>query len=306
MRILVYGAGVIGTLYAAKLKLAGHDVTVLARNPRLAAIRADGLIIENILTFARSITAVDTTEISAGAYDLALITVRRDQLAQIIPDLLAAPNIATILLMLNNPLGAGPVDDRFIAGFPGAGGTLEANVVRYALIPQQPTTVGEPGGRESPRLHTIVQTLRSAGFKTHISRNMDGWLKSHAFFITAIAAALYRAGADTRQLARDDSTLRLMCEGIAEGFRAVRSLDRVVEPLPLKILFTWMPRAYAVRYWRRYFETDMGDYVFARHVRASSDEMRALAADCRVLLRQAAIPAPALAELYGAIDSYRK
>ena len=31
MKILVYGAGNIGSLYAAKLKDAGHDVTILAR-----------------------------------------------------------------------------------------------------------------------------------------------------------------------------------------------------------------------------------------------------------------------------------
>ena len=31
MRILVYGAGVIGSLYAAKLQAAGQEVTVLAR-----------------------------------------------------------------------------------------------------------------------------------------------------------------------------------------------------------------------------------------------------------------------------------
>ena len=39
MKILVYGAGTIGSLYAAKLKDAGHDVTILARGRRLHEIR---------------------------------------------------------------------------------------------------------------------------------------------------------------------------------------------------------------------------------------------------------------------------
>ncbi len=34
MDILVYGAGVLGSLYAARLQQAGQHVTILARGPR--------------------------------------------------------------------------------------------------------------------------------------------------------------------------------------------------------------------------------------------------------------------------------
>jgi 2-dehydropantoate 2-reductase len=40
MKILVYGAGVIGTLYAARLQEAGRQVTVLARGGRCRQPRA--------------------------------------------------------------------------------------------------------------------------------------------------------------------------------------------------------------------------------------------------------------------------
>ena len=43
MKILVYGAGVIGTLYAARLQEGNHRVTVVARGQRLADIRRYGL-----------------------------------------------------------------------------------------------------------------------------------------------------------------------------------------------------------------------------------------------------------------------
>lgn len=47
MRILVFGAGVIGSVYAAHLLRAGHEVTLLARGQRLADLTASGLVVEN-------------------------------------------------------------------------------------------------------------------------------------------------------------------------------------------------------------------------------------------------------------------
>jgi 2-dehydropantoate 2-reductase len=62
MKILSYGAGVIGTLYAAKLQEAGHRVTVLARGQRLADIRQYGLVLEEIVRGGRSTIQADTIE----------------------------------------------------------------------------------------------------------------------------------------------------------------------------------------------------------------------------------------------------
>jgi 2-dehydropantoate 2-reductase len=300
MKILVFGAGVIGSLYAAKLKQAGHDVTLLARGPRLANIRTHGLILEDVVTQQRSTTPIHATDHLNAAYDLALITIRRDQLEAALPQLLESP-IPTFLFLLNNPLAANPFAGRAPLGFPGAGGTLEGPIVRYTLIPQQPTTIAA-----HPRAKSIAKTLREAGFKTQISRDMTGWLQCHAFFITAIAGALYRSGADTQRLSNNPATLRLMCDGIGEGFQTVRTLGRSIQPFALKILITRMPRSFAVRYWRNYFSKPMADYVLARHARASPNEMRAIAADCRQMLAQSQINSPALSELYQEIDAYRK
>ncbi len=44
MRLLIYGAGVIGSLYATLFSQAGYDVTVYARGKRLEALKEKGLI----------------------------------------------------------------------------------------------------------------------------------------------------------------------------------------------------------------------------------------------------------------------
>ena len=44
MRILIYGAGVIGSLYAALFAKTGYDVSIYARGKRLEALQTKGLL----------------------------------------------------------------------------------------------------------------------------------------------------------------------------------------------------------------------------------------------------------------------
>jgi 2-dehydropantoate 2-reductase len=311
VKILVYGAGVIGTLYAARLQEGGNRVTVVARDQRLADIRRYGLALEDIFGHGQSTTHVDTTERVGpdDQYDIALIAVRRDQVASIVPELTANNRIPTLIFMLNNPTGSSDLAqalgrDRVLLGFPGAGGTRDGHLVRYAMIAQQPTTLGELDGKRTPRLRRLVETFRQCGFPTTTSRDMDAWLKAHAFFVTAISGAIYIAGGDCRRLSEDKATVALMAKGVREGYSAVRALGLSVAPFALKVLFTWLPPMFAIYYWRNFFASKMADYVFGRHARAASREMRELANDCRSLLEKSRVEAPALRQLYSAIDAY--
>jgi hypothetical protein len=104
-------------------------------------------------------------------------------------------------------------------------------------------------------------------------------IKAHAFFVTAVSGAIYMVGGDCRRLSEDSAALTLMTKGVREGFAAVRALGRTVTPFPLRVLFAWMPQWFAVAYWRRFFASDMADYVFGRHARSASREMREIASD---------------------------
>lgn len=44
MKLLIYGAGVIGCLYAALFSEAGYDTTVYARGKRLESLQNNGLL----------------------------------------------------------------------------------------------------------------------------------------------------------------------------------------------------------------------------------------------------------------------
>ena len=47
VRILVLGAGVIGSLYVGRLLEAGHEVVLVARGVRLTDLLAHGLILQD-------------------------------------------------------------------------------------------------------------------------------------------------------------------------------------------------------------------------------------------------------------------
>ncbi|MDB5612213.1 MAG: 2-dehydropantoate 2-reductase [Bradyrhizobium sp.] len=43
MRICIFGAGAVGSHFAVRLALAGHDVSCVMRGPHLEAVKAKGL-----------------------------------------------------------------------------------------------------------------------------------------------------------------------------------------------------------------------------------------------------------------------
>ena len=128
MKILVVGAGVLGSLYAARLQKSGNDVTVLARGDRLEEIRQDGLLLEDFMTRERTVTSVKTIPAleADDPYDWGIILVRKEQLATVLPFLKENKNIPNLLFMVNNPAGSDFLNntlgsERVIDGLSGRG-----------------------------------------------------------------------------------------------------------------------------------------------------------------------------------------
>jgi 2-dehydropantoate 2-reductase len=106
-RILIAGAGAIGSVIAARLHQANHRVTILGRPAHLAAIARDGLRVTGLLgeSCARGIElAADSAELE-GRYDLILCTVKpydTASLANAIVDRLAPGGV---IVSMQNGLG---------------------------------------------------------------------------------------------------------------------------------------------------------------------------------------------------------
>jgi 2-dehydropantoate 2-reductase len=279
MRILVAGAGVIGTVYGAHLGAAGHAISVLRHPPRTAGIVARGLTARDVLTGSRvEAGAVVVPDAAAGRYDLVLVAVRADQLASVCAELTGLQGAPAVLFFGNNPGGRAAIPATVPGvvqlGFPGIGGVLRDGNADYARIRQQPTALTTDS---DPRLAELEGALRERGFAVQRVRDMDGWLAYHAAFVACVTAALYRCGGDPARLAADRPALTLMCDAVTEAFRALRDCGVTGLPRNLATLHSPALKPVAVRYWARTMRSPAGELYFAAHARHAQPEMRALA-----------------------------
>ena len=141
MKILVYGAGNIGSLYAALLAESGLDVSILARGTRLADIRAHGIQLEHAVTGRQIVARVNAVERldADAAYDLVLVILPKNHVVEVLPILAANRQTPSVMFFGNN--AAGPDEmiealgrDRVLLGFPGAAAVVRDRGIRYLIL----------------------------------------------------------------------------------------------------------------------------------------------------------------------------
>ena len=146
MKLLLVGAGVIGTVYGAHLAAGGVTVSVLDHGRRTREVARDGLVALDVLDGQRvQFPANVVPTAGVDAYDVVLVAVRRDQLAAALNDLECLAGEPALLIFGNNPAGRSVIpSNRWRAihlGFPGVGGALVDGVAQFVRIPQQPTAL---------------------------------------------------------------------------------------------------------------------------------------------------------------------
>jgi 2-dehydropantoate 2-reductase len=311
MRILVYGAGVLGSLYAARLHESGQDVSILARGQRLADIREHGIVLQDAYTGQRTTTRVNAVEQLApeDAYDWVLVLMRKNQVSTVLPVLAANPHTPNVLFSMNN--AAGPAEmiqalgyDRVLLGFPGAAGVREGGIVRYIAGRggrMATALIGELDGRATPRLEQLAKALEGAGFSVAIEPNMDAWLKTHVALVSPIANALYMAGGDIYRLARTRDGVVLIIRAVREGFQVQRALGIPIRPPMLQVV-AWIPEPILVSLLQRMLGTELAEIAIAGHANAARDEMTCLADEFKALALSTTVPTPAINRLYKYVD----
>ena len=241
-RILIYGAGVIGSIYAVKFANAGHDVFVYARGSRLHSLESKGLLYaENNSVKKAPVTVLDKVE-HMNIYDFVFVVVRYEQIETALAELAANSN-PNIVTMVNNPKGYIHWENligkgRLIPAFPGAGGKIDNDILYYALTPRiiQATTFGEVDGLVTDRLRALAQLFKSSQIPHSISKNMDAWQKSHLALVIPLANGIYYDGGNTYTTAKNKKAIRMMSVALKKSFNSLKAKGIPITPTKLNII----------------------------------------------------------------------
>ena len=276
MRILIFGAGVIGSLYGALLAEAGYDVSVYARGRRLESLIRNGLLLKSGAMIRKAPVKVLSSFQPDDCYDFIILAVRENQLHAALKDLRqnSSPTIVTMVNSLENYdrweaiCGAG----RIIPAFPGAGGGFDGDVLDAALTPRliQPTTFGKTDGRGKE----LARIFHGAKIPYQIVPDMHAWQLCHLAMVVPIADAYYEA-ADPEHAGRDAVLMRKTAKQIRDNLNVIAARKIRLSPEKMQA-FRLLPVPLVGWILSLVFRSPFGDRFMYRHSMKAPDEMRQL------------------------------
>jgi 2-dehydropantoate 2-reductase len=195
-KILIFGAGVIGSVYAMKFIEAGLDVTMFARSNRFKALKENGLqYSEKGTVKSIKVNVIDKLE-NDDVYDFIFVTVHYDQSESA---LLALKDNQSknIVMMTNTSMGFSTwqniVGDRILPAFPGFGGQIKDGILYARFGPKFliATMVGEISGLETERVENLSKIFKTAKLPYTINKDMKAYLITHSISDIALLGGLY-------------------------------------------------------------------------------------------------------------------
>lgn len=280
MRILIYGAGVIGSLYAALFAESGIETAIYARGRRLESLRREGLRYEKGGTVRRADIRVLDTLPKDDLYDFIFLTVRENQLHEALAQLWEnqSPHIVTMVNSLEDYgqwerlCGAG----RIIPAFPGAGGGWEDGVLHAALTPRliQPTTFGILTPEQAPQAAALKALFRRAKIPYQQVGDMHAWQLCHLAMVVPIADAYYEAE-EPANAGADRAVMAHTAQALRENFRVLARRGVPLSPAKMQ-LFRFLPLPVLGLALKITFQSRFGDVFMYRHAMKAPDEMRQL------------------------------
>jgi 2-dehydropantoate 2-reductase len=288
MKILVFGAGVIGSLYAARFASAGFDTVLFARGKRLEALREKGLLYcEKGATKKNALQIIDEVT-DDDVYDYILVTVRYEQVESALTALKnnKSKNIVTLTNAVQYDLWVEIAGNRLIPGFPGAGGDIKNDVLyaKFGAKNIQKTIFGEINGTVTERTRGLTRIFETAGIPSETAQNIQAFHITHAAIIIATKHFYTENGIADAQTAQSIQILKNIAADIRNNLNTIEhkglpvtpSKMRVIKKIPaflFVLLFSLMLKA---RYTR--------DVLLGNHARNAQGEVLLLDSDFHRLL----------------------
>ncbi|UYO02270.1 ketopantoate reductase family protein [Paenibacillus sp. PSB04] len=239
-RLLIFGAGIVGSIYALRFAQSGLDVTLLARGKRLEALQKNGLRYNDHGTIKQmSIKTIGKLE-DDDIYDFIFVPVRFDQAESALSAIKnnQSQTIVTLTNTVSYESWLDIVGDRLLPGFPGAGGDMKEDVLyaQFGSEKHQGTIFGEINGQTSERVKELAEILETAGLHYEIQHDMYAFHVSHTAVAVGNKHFYTDEGVVDLETARSERTLSKIAADIKQNLRLVGLAGIPVIPTETKAM----------------------------------------------------------------------
>ncbi|MDQ0192790.1 ketopantoate reductase family protein [Paenibacillus wynnii] len=299
MKVLIYGAGVLGSYLAHVLASGGNEVTMLARGKRLEELRNDGNVIRHYFQLHTTVDRVNVVNIlrPEDVYDLIFVVMKYPDFQAVLP-VLAANQSRHIVIVGNNASPGemrdylqanSPVEKKVAFAFQMNAGWRENGRMVSVRGPKVQMVIGGLGEKLSWR-PVIDQAFAKAKYKLTYNDSMDLWLKSHMVMILPMNSIGSSYDGDLRKAAKDSKLLYQVIDALDEGFQVLETLGFTVTPASQ---VQWVRNKRKVLYaeLKILLLTSVGRILLSDKA-VGADEMSALLVAFNELKQQAEIPTP--------------
>ena len=283
MKILVYGAGVLGCNLARNLFRAGKDVTLLARGNWAEEIRKNGLRIKDKFSPRTSVSDIPVvTELAPDdQYDVIFVVLRYTQLDSTL-DNLRTNRTKNIVFVGNNvqarALAAALPEKNVLFAFALSAGHREAD--RVVSIDLKKITIGQLQGEVS-NAELIGEIFGGTKYRVVYEPNMEDYLLCHAAFVMPAAFACYKTDGDLKKLKGDTAYLNRLLDANIEGYRAIRNAGHEILPKADAGFESEKYRKTCLLFFKLMCATSLGKLCASDHAMNAIEEMSALNRDLK-------------------------
>ena len=293
MKILIYGAGIVGCTYGWQLSEAGHDVSVLVRKGKKQQADKNGIAIhcadfrggqKQIKQIVFRPNVIEELSLQ-NDFEYIIVSTSNICLKEILPVLSQSAGKAHILFFQNmwndfDEIANHLSPEQYFFGFPFmVGGGRDSKCIYSAIsgLKYSYTPLGELNGETTARVQKMAKALEEADLKPIISTQIRVWLITHYAVAAGMSAGIIKAGGG-KAFAGNSKIIREAIKSIREGLEVC--LKRGIDPKTEKAnKLYYLPLFISVSIAKKIYANEALSIMFDGHTKHSLDEMKKMLED---------------------------